>query len=417
MSDILSYYLLGAATMLSLLGLWLAFIMPSLDSWSRLFFKLLFLDLSLCMLAYLLDMTVCGPSGSALALKIIWALESLLISIPMPMMTLYLLHCCGEDIGKSPLVREVSALWLVYSALALIALFTSFLYDVGPERQFIRGRWYPFSIVPLIVIMFRSFQALVHRRARLSVSTYNAFLAYLIPLTFAMIIHSFVSNYMAVYIGVSISSFGMFCIILFEQIEQYLHQQQEIAHQRASIQVLEMRPHFIYNTMTSIYYLCDMDPQKAKQVIMDFTTYLRKNFTAIASEDTIPFVEELEHTRAYLSVEQAQFEDRLFVDYDTPRTNFRLPPLTLQPIVENAVKHGMDPDSEPLHITIRTRKTDTGSEITVTDNGPGFGPAADNEPHIALRNIRQRIEMMCVGKLEILPAEGGGTMVRVSIPD
>ena len=90
----------------------------------------------------------------------------------------------------------------------------------------------------------------------------------------------------------------------------------------------------------SIYSLCNQDPKRARQVIMDFTTYLRRNFTAIASEAPVPFSTELEHTRAYLAVEQAQYENSLFVDYDTPHTTFRIPPLTLQPIVENAVKHG-----------------------------------------------------------------------------
>ena len=177
-----------------------------------------------------------------------------------------------------------------------------------------------------------------------------------------------------------------------------------------------MRPHFIYNTMTSIYYLCDQDPKKAQQVTLDFTSYLRKNFTAIAREEPIPFSEELEHTRAYLAVEQAQFEDRLFVEYDTPHTHFRLPPLTLQPIVENAVKHGMDPDGEPLRIAIRTRETEEGSQITVEDNGGGFDPRENDGSHIALANIRERLKMMCRGKLDILPRKGGGTAVKVTIP-
>ena len=83
----------------------------------------------------------------------------------------------------------------------------------------------------------------------------------------------------------------------------------------------------------------------------------------------IPFTSELEHTRAYLAVEQAQYPKSLIIDYDTPHTFFRVPPLTLQPLVENAVKHGRDPNAGPLHISIRTRKTANGSEITVTDNG------------------------------------------------
>ena len=178
-----------------------------------------------------------------------------------------------------------------------------------------------------------------------------------------------------------------------------------------------MRPHFIYNTMTSIYYLCDQDPELAKQVTMFFTVYLRKNFTAIVSEEAISFSEELEHTRAYLAVEQAQYEDDLLVDYDTSHTQFRMPPLTLQPIVENAVKHGMDLDSGPLHIWIRTKETGSGSEIIVEDDGAGFEPAGDDEPHIALANIERRLDMMCGGQLVIEPRGGGGTVVKVTIPN
>lgn len=169
--------------------------------------------------------------------------------------------------------------------------------------------------------------------------------------------------------------------------------------------------------MMGIYYLCDQDPQKAKQVTLDFTTYLRKNFAAIASEDTIPFTDELEHTRAYLAVEQAQFEDTLFVNFDTPYTLFRIPPLTLQPIVENAVKHGMKSKNKTVHISVITRKTDNAAEIIVEDDGPGFAPVDDNEPHIALNNIRQRLDMMCNGKLIISDREGGGTSVKVIIPE
>ena len=150
---------------------------------------------------------------------------------------------------------------------------------------------------------------------------------------------------------------------------------------------------------------------------MDFANYLRKNFNAVASSDTISFSAELEHTRAYLAVEQAQFDEMLVVDYDTPFIRFRLPPLTLQPIVENSVKHGIDPYSGPLRVSIRTRHTDSGAEIIVEDNGRGFGSADNCEPHIALNNIRQRLEIMCDGSLTITPGEGGGTMVTVTIPD
>ena len=242
--------------------------------------------------------------------------------------------------------------------------------------------------------------------------------------------HLFIDVFPLIDLSYALSALAMYSLILSDQIKQdrrrqqaIFEQQREIAHERASVMVLQMRPHFIYNTLISIHSLCRLDPLKAQQITMDFTDYLRRNFSAIASDSPIPFSTELTHTRAYLAVEQAQYDDMLVVDYDTPFIHFCVPPLTLQPIVENAVKHGMDPYSGPLRISVRTRHTDAGgsgpsaAEIIVKDNGRGFDPANGGEPGIALKNIRQRLAIMCGGSLDISPGDGGGTVVTVTIPD
>lgn len=368
--------------------------------------------------AFLVDLIVYEYPDMALAEQIVVYFQYLLVSLSMPMFTGYLLHFCGEDLRKSTLFRLVIGLWGIYFILLGLAQCTTFLYYVTPDNEFIRGSWHPLLVAPLAAIMLLNLAGVIRRRNRLPDKYYVAFLIHLLPMTVATLIHAVIYVPLLVVFGLSFSMLSMFGIILCDQIEQYMRQQREIAHQRASIMVLQMRPHFIFNTMMSIYYLCEQDSKKAQQVTLDFTSYLRKNFSAIASENTIPFANELEHTRAYLAVEQVQFEDSLFVEYDTPHTRFRVPPLTLQPIVENAVKHGMDPDSAPLHICIRTRETDAGYEIIVEDNGPGFAQANtdDSEPHIALANIQHRLEIMCGGKLTVMPREGGGTVVKITLP-
>ena len=416
------FYLFGlglnsAMLILTALGLGIAAIMPSTDRPSKRFFVSLFATLSLCMVVALVDLLVYRNPSMTTAERIVSYFEYLLISIPMPMFTAYLLRTCGENCRKNFLFRTVIILWVIYFILLAIAQFTTFLYYVTPENQFVRGVWHPLLMAPMAIIMILNLSSVIRWRKNLPPKYYVAFLVYLLPLIVTWIVHTFFFVPDLVFFGVSLSTLSMFAIILYDQIESYVGQQREIAHQRASIMVLQMRPHFIYNAMMSIYYLCARNPKKAQQVTLDFTSYLRKNFTAIASENTVPFSDELEHTRAYLALEQVQFEDSLFVEYDTPHKEFRLPPLTLQPIVENAVKHGMDPEYAPLYISIKTRETDSGSEIVVEDNGPGFAPADDDfEPHIALANIQQRLEMMCGGKLAIRPREGGGTVVIVTIP-
>lgn len=412
------FFVCGAVLVLSVLIFWIAVIIPGMNQWNKRFFVILFADSVLCIIALFVDLIVYSDSSLVMEERIIVCSEYLLISIPMPMFTAYLLRTCGEDWQKSPLFRTVATLWGIYFILLAIAQFTTFFYYITPNNQFVHGSWHFLMVAPIFAVMFLNSASVIQRRDKLPKKYYVAFLIHLIPLQVSLFISCTIAEMeVLVVLSLCISILSLFVIILYDQIEQYVGQQREIAHQRVSIMVLQMRPHFIYNAMMSIYYLCAKDSKKAQQVTLDFTTYLRKNFNAIASEDTVPFSDELEHTRAYLAVEQVQFEDSLFVEYDTPHEDFRLPPLTLQPIVENAVKHGMDPEYTPLRITIQTRETDSGSEIIVEDTGSGFEPADDDrKPHTALVNIQQRLEMMCGGKMTIRHRAGGGTVVTVIIP-
>jgi len=417
------YFIVGAALLLTVTGLWFSVIMPCIDPWSRRFFIIYFSILLLCSVTSLIDMIVYRYPNMETAMEVLAFSESLSLSLPIPMLTMYLVHCRGKSVWGSRFFRLVLALWSVFFILLGSTPFTKYVYYVTPDRQFQRGPWFPLLILPLIVILFLNLAAAVRLRRTLSRKYYFGFLIAMLPLTVTLSVHAFTDAIELVDISTVLSAISMLGLILSDQTEEQLRQQreiarqqQEIAQQRASVMVLQMRPHFIYNTLVSIYSLCNRDPQKARQVTMDFTNYLRKNFNAVASDSTIPFSAELEHIRAYLAVEQAQYEDMLVVDYDTPFTHFRLPPLTLQPLVENAVKHGMDPYAGPLRISIRTRCTDSGSEIVVADNGRGFDSADHSESGIALKNIQQRLKTMCSGELTILPREGGGTVVKMTIP-
>ena len=412
---VFTFSVISAALLLSLLGRWLTAIIPLIDRWSKRFFFAYFTALMACSLVSLVDLIIYQYIGTTWE-RIFGFLEVLLLSVPLPMLTAYLLHSCKKDIKKNTVFRVVEGCWMMFSLLLVSTLFTDHIYYITPDGQFQRGAWFPLLIVPLSVIMILNLAYLIRRKGLLSQKYYHGFLIAIIPITAVLIVHIFVDVTALIDISTVLSAISMFGLIISEQIEQNFRQQQEIARQRASVNVLQMRPHFIYNTMMSIYYLIAQDTDKAQKITLDFSTYLRKNFTALATDGAVPFTEELEHTRAYLEVEQTRFEDSLFVEFDTPHTRFRLPPLTLQPIVENAIKHGLDPELSPLHITIKTRKTENGCELTIEDTGPGFGVNDNNEPHIALANIKERLEMMCGGTLTISPRENGGTIVKVFVP-
>ena len=424
----MSYYifyfaLIGASLLLSVMGLWFTFVIPGLDRWSRRFFLNYFAIFMLCCLSGAAEIVFQSYIVNDVVFRLLLSLENLLLSLPILMMTWYLLHCCGEDIRSSKLSHATLGLWVVFLVLNAGSAFIDGFYFLISENMYYHGSLYPLLLMPMFAVLLLNLTGTMRRRARLSRKALLCFLIATLPMTVAVFVHMFIDFHQFIDICTVLSALSMYGLVLSDQIEQNLNYQREIvlqerkiAHERASNMVLQMRPHFIYNTLMGIHSLCTLDPQKAQLVTEKFTDYLRKNFNAVSADSTIPFSEELEHTHAYLTVEQAQYEEMLIVDWDTAFTHFRLPPLTLQPIVENAVKHAMKP-SIPLRISVRTRHLDSCTEIVIENTGLDFDPSDDSKPHTTLENIRQRLEMMCGGSLTIKSREGGGTVVTITIPD
>ncbi len=194
--------------------------------------------------------------------------------------------------------------------------------------------------------------------------------------------------------------------------------EEELRDAKVKTMMNQIRPHFIYNTLSSIYVLCMDDPQKAMQVIQDFTDYLRANFTALSATELIAFSDELRHIKAYVAVESLRYGEKLRVEYDSKHTAFRLPPLTLQPLVENAIKHCLGKGIGPEHIAIRTWAEKNGAFIAVEDDGPGFAQnwKEDDEQHIGIENVQERLRLMCGGTMTIHSDSSKGTVITVFIP-
>ena len=422
--DLMNYGVVCAGLIVAIIGLFLTLSTPYMEKTNRRFFKIFFFLLFAYISSDLigqLSLIMSGPDQAFVSRAAIFS-ESLFSSILMPMLTWYLLRCAGKKPWINPFLNSACILFFSYIILLTITQFTTGIYYITEDNVYHRGPWYPVLLLPPALLMLLNLAALFTYRKGLTIRQRKAFSIYLIVPLICMLIQMCSYGLLLIVIGTSISTLFMLIFIITDHMEQYVNEREENARAQASIMVLQMRPHFIYNTMTSIYYLCEQNPKKAMATIDNFTNYLRKNFSAIAKNGTIPFKEELEHVRTYLAIEQVRFENELFVEFDTPHMNFRIPPLTLQPIVENSVKHGVDPELDPLYISVQTSETDNGSEITVTDNGSGYeenenSANARKEPHIAIHNIRERLSIMCNGTLTISVREGGGTIVRIWIPN
>ena len=215
--------------------------------------------------------------------------------------------------------------------------------------------------------------------------------------------------------GLSVTCIGFTISILVIYTSIYLTRQKKLEAQRNALMLSQINPHFVYNTLSTIASMCDTSPKQAKYLTIDFSQYLRRNINSLTSEALIPFEQEMEHVACYLKIEKARFRERLNVIYSIQCMDFKVPPLTVQPLVENAIKHGVTERAEGGTVRICTYEEDAYYVIEIIDDGVGFD-LQSTRTHVGLENVRSRIAAMCKGELTVKSTLGVGTRVRIEIP-
>jgi len=193
----------------------------------------------------------------------------------------------------------------------------------------------------------------------------------------------------------------------------------ELAESKISIMLSQIQPHFLYNALTAIAQLCDENPVKAKKATIDFSTYLRSNMDSLTVKGLISVEKELQHVESYLNLEKAIYGSSLNVIFRIEAGGFFIPPLTIQPIVENAIKHGIGQKEGGGTVTVSVSETKMKYLITVTDNGLGYElntPEKDARKKIGIDNVRQRLKEQCQGTLDMASEIDIGTTVVITIP-
>ena len=302
-------------------------------------------------------------------------------------------------------------LWIpagLNAAVYLSTFFRHWTFHITPEGNFIRGPLgYTAHWVGLLLLVFQLNIALSQSRKTEGREK-------LIPIV----------NVMLIILGVLMDSrchdngfcFAFYYIWLHLRFVRE-HEQALVAEQRIQIMMSQIQPHFLYNTLTTIQTLCLENPRKAATITERFATYLRQNIDSLNEAKLIPFRKELDHTLVYAQIEMERFPN-IHLDYEIEDEDFLLPALTVQPLVENAIRHGVRgiPRGQ---IEIITNLLPDGHEIIIRDNGRGFRPEelpGTERSHIGIQNVRERLQKLCEGTMTIDSEEGRGTTVTIHIP-
>lgn len=301
----------------------------------------------------------------------------------------------------------------------IISQFNHMYYYIDADNYYHRNSLHFISMIIPMTGMLIDISLLVQYRKNISRQMLIAFLSYMALPMIMTLVQIFYYGISFVNISISISMIFMLIVSFIEQSRKLAMKQKEAADLRISLMMSQIAPHFIYNTLAAIRQMCVTDPQSAQEMVGDFSSYLRMNLETIETNELISFEKELEHTNNYLSIEKRRFGDRVKVEYDIHDTEFLLPSLTLQPIVENAVKYGVCKKSGGGTIKITTYFEENVDYVVVSDDGAGFDvneKKNDGKVHVGIKNVQTRLEQQCNGKLVISSRPGDGTVVTISIP-
>ena len=208
---------------------------------------------------------------------------------------------------------------------------------------------------------------------------------------------------------------------VYDHIEEQARMARELSESRFRLMMNQLKPHFIRNSLATIRVITRHDPQKAYDLLYDFTQYLSYNIDSMQGSELTTFTEELRHIREYTNIEQEHMGQRLRMEYEIGPTDFEIPPLSVEPFVENAVKHGVWPKREGGTVRVVSEETEEAFIISIRDDGVGFDPQNPPPPAvrghgIGMKYAVERLETMVGGRVEVESEAGKGTTVTIAIP-
>ena len=243
-----------------------------------------------------------------------------------------------------------------------------------------------------------------------------AFSLYCVLPLISIVVQNNMPGYAIAYLTLLFSIEILFLFLNVEKNIKIREDAKQLKDANVKMMVSQIQPHFVYNTLSSISTLIPIDAEKAQRALDEFTDYLRMNFSTLTETKLVSFEDELKHIKTYVDLEKMRFSDRLNIIYDIKVTNFEVPPLSVQPLVENAIKHGILKRVEGGTVTLKTYEEADAYVVEIIDDGVGFDMNDVNfksNKHIGLNNVKHRISMMSKGDLYFESTIDKGTKVVV----
>jgi len=322
-------------------------------------------------------------------------------------------------ISRADLPKMLLLPVLLNFCVYMTAFFADWAFGISPDNNFMRGPLgYTCHVVSFLLLVLASWQAIricmTDRRVEALIPILSTLIIMLATVADGM-------TYENAYVSFTTIAAVNSCVFLYIWLHLQLvrgHEKAILAEQNVRLMISQIQPHFLYNTLSTIQALCKQDPDKAAGVTKRFALYLRQNLESLETETLIPLSRELDHTRVYAEIEMVRFPN-IRIEYDIEDDSFLVPALTVQPLVENAIRHGVRIRQEGL-VQVRSRNFKDRHEIIIADNGTGFDPSITehrDSGHIGIRNVRERLASLCGGTLTIDSAKGRGTTIVISIPN
>lgn len=306
------------------------------------------------------------------------------------------------------------------SILLIVATqFYPIVYTIDAQNMYHRAKMFWLSQATGIVCMVACIWLLIHYRSVLVRQEKMAFWTYIVLPVVALFVQIFVYGIVLLNLVNTVSLIVIFLFFQAEQGQRMAEQENLLTQSRISIMLSQIQPHFLYNALNVIQYLCETQPKQAALAIDKFSKYLRANMDSLTQTHPVPLEQDLDHLKNYLAIEKLRFPD-IEIRYDLQCVDFCVPALTLQPLVENAIKHGIRQLEQGGIIHISSWADEVAWYLSVEDNGGGFDTKAtlskDGRTHLGLENTRSRLRALCNATLIVESAPGEGAKMTITIP-